>query len=313
MQDWIILKNFWERYCDPAYQENAPTNYSWRRMVQALYANCIAHPVALKFVLEERPSLDAFRDWIERSKAEYQILDQGDDDNHDESAYELTAEQIAFWEENAYLVLPQVIDAQACAESRQAILDFLRADLNEPDTWYSAQSRQQGLMLPLYNHPRLNTNRACKRIRTAYEQLYGSKAIYKTIDHVSFNPPETKTFSFRGNGLHWDVSLALPIPDRFQGLLYLSDCNESDGAFHCVPRFHHRITNWLADIDPAQNPRLIAEQTLTAKAVPGKAGDFVIWHQALPHCATPNRGTTPRMVQYLSYIPNDDIENPIWI
>lgn len=313
MQDWIILKNFWERYCDPAYQENAATNYSWRRMVQALYANCIAHPVALKFVLEERPSLEVFREWLVRSNAEYQIVDQPDDDNQDESAYQLTAEQIAFWEENAYLVLPQVIDAQACAESRQAILNFLQADLNEPATWYSAQSQQQGLMLPLYNHPRLNTNRTCKRIRAAYEQLYGSKAIYKTIDHVSFNPPETNTFSFRGTGLHWDVSLALPIPERFQGLLYLSDCNESDGAFHCVPGFHHQIVKWLGDLQLGADARRVAADSLVPKAVPGNAGDFIIWHQALPHCATPNHGQTPRMVQYLSYIPMNDTEHDLWI
>jgi ectoine hydroxylase-related dioxygenase (phytanoyl-CoA dioxygenase family) len=38
----------------------------------------------------------------------------------------------------------------------------------------------------------------------------------------------------------------------------------------------------------------------------GNAGDFVIWHQALPHCATPNTSNLPRMVQYLTYLP---IEN----
>lgn len=313
MQDWPIFKNFWERHCDPSYHSNGDANYSWRRLVQALYACHIPHPVALKFVLEERPSLEEFRAWLVRLNAEYVVLDQSDNAIQNESDYRLSPEQIAFWEENAYLVLPQVIDAQACAESRQAILDYLQADLNDPSTWYRTQSQRQGLMLPLYNHLRLNTNRTSRRIRAAYEQLYGTKAIYKTIDHVSFNPPETTHYTFRGNGLHWDVSLKQPIPNRFQGLLYLSDCNENDGAFHCVPGFHHQIQNWLNRLDPDENPRRIAEQTLISKPITGKAGDFIIWHQALPHCATPNRGTTPRMVQYLSYIPNNDEEHPIWI
>src|ERR1700722_17616810 len=36
------------------------------------------------------------------------------------------------------------------------------------------------------------------------------------------------------------------------------------------------------------------------KAFAQGAGDLVIWHQALPHSASPNRGTRPRMVQYVN-------------
>ena len=113
--------------------------------------------------------------------------------------------------------------------------------------------------------------------------------------------------------LFWDVSLAQPIPERFQGLLYLTDCSETDGAFHCVPGFHHRLPEWLDSLNPDDNARQLAAKTLQSKAVPGNAGDFVIWHQALPHCATPNRGITPRMVQYLTYIPTNDVEHSVWI
>ncbi|HVK94998.1 MAG TPA: phytanoyl-CoA dioxygenase family protein, partial [Noviherbaspirillum sp.] len=56
-------------------------------------------------------------------------------------------------------------------------------------------------------------------------------------------------------------------------------------------------------------PRQLAPQRLKATPVPAKAGDFIIWHQALPHCATPNYGKFPRMVQYLSYLP-DVVEEP---
>ncbi|MGZ0787900.1 phytanoyl-CoA dioxygenase family protein [Pseudomonas saponiphila] len=34
-----------------------------------------------------------------------------------------------------------------------------------------------------------------------------------------------------------------------------------------------------------------------------KAGDLIIWHHALPHGASPNRGTLPRMVQYINFYP----------
>ncbi|MFZ6800022.1 phytanoyl-CoA dioxygenase family protein [Undibacterium sp. Di24W] len=311
MQGMSALEKLWQHHCDPAHQ-NMPQDVAlWRLQVKTLYANNIAHPMALKFLIEERPTLQAFFDWIDDSRKSYQLLEEPAE--FEETDYRLSPEQITFWKKHGYLVLPKVIDAAACAASCEAVWEFLDANLREPASWYGAQSRQQGLMLPLYNHPRLNTNRASKRVRAVYEQLYGTSAIYKTIDHLSFNPPETAEFTFRGNGLHWDVSLAQPIPERYQGLLYLSDCDEGDGAFHCVPGFQHQIGRWLSELPCSENPRQIAAQSLRPRAVPGKAGDFVIWHQALPHCATPNYGKTPRMVQYLTYIPDDHVEHSVWI
>lgn len=311
MQDWTVLKTLWQRHCDPAYQACERVATEWEQQIQALYANHIAHPAALRFLLQERPTLEEFQSWIAHTSAQYVIAEneqETDDDN-----YPLSAEQIAFWQKNGYLILPNVIDAAACAASRDAIWQFTGASLQDPSSWYQPRCIQHGLMLPLYNHPQLNSNRASKRIRSAYAQLYGSDSIYKTIDHVSFNPPEKAHFSFRGSALHWDVSIAQPIPERYQGLLYLTDCAENDGAFHCVPGFHHEIADWLKQFKPEDNIRQIAAETLVTSAVPGNAGDFIIWHQALPHCATPNHGLTPRMVQYLTYIPTNHVEHSVWI
>jgi ectoine hydroxylase-related dioxygenase (phytanoyl-CoA dioxygenase family) len=115
-----------------------------------------------------------------------------------------------------------------------------------------------------------------------------------------------------GSKLHWDVSLVLPIPFALQGLLYLTDCQSHEGAFHCVPGFHHQIGDWLNNLPPELNPRDEAVRTLNSIPVTGQAGDFVIWHQALPHCATPNVGKTPRMVQYLTYLPIKNEAQAVW-
>lgn len=169
------------------------------------------------------------------------------------------------------------------------------------------------MMVHFSDHPTLNANRNSPRIKKAYEQLYQSTAIYKTIDKVSFNPPITKNYSFKGSNLHWDISLHLPIPNRLQGLIYLSDCVENEGAFHCVPGFHNEIEHWMKNLPENANPREYALQTLKPIPIVGEAGDMVIWHQALPHCATANYGKTPRMVQYLTYFPNEYKESEIWI
>lgn len=168
-------------------------------------------------------------------------------------------------------------------------------------------------MVNFYNHPTLEKNRASIKIQKAYEQLYQTNKIYKMIDKVSFNPPVTKQYNFLGGNLHWDVSLKPPIPFRLQGLLYLSDCNENEGTFNCVPSFHHQITNWMAVLPLNENPRELTLKTLIPKPVIGKAGDFNIWHQALPHCATPNYRKSPRFVQYLTYFLEKYIESAEWI
>lgn len=311
MQDWSVLKTLWQRHCDPAYKTSARESVKWEQQIQALYANQIAHPVALRFLLQERPTLEEFHDWIAYTSKQYVFTE--DKTDTDDNNYRLSAEQLTFWQENGYLILPNIIDSAACTASCDAIWEYTGATLQDPSSWYQPQCIQHGLMLPFYNHPQLNNNRASKRIRAAYAQLYGNDSLYKTIDHVSFNPPETEHFSFRGSALHWDVSIAQPIPERYQGLLYLTDCGETDGAFHCVPGFHHQIRDWLGQFSPADNIRQIAAETLKPRAVPGKAGDFLIWHQALPHCATPNHGLTPRMVQYLTYIPTNHVEHSVWI
>jgi len=97
-----------------------------------------------------------------------------------------------------------------------------------------------------------------------------------------------------------------------QGLLYLTDCKSHEGAFHCVPGFHRQIDSWLTNLSSEINPRDEAFRTLKSVPVIGQAGDFIIWHQALPHCDTPIFGKTPRMVQYLTYLPIQKEIQKIW-
>jgi ectoine hydroxylase-related dioxygenase (phytanoyl-CoA dioxygenase family) len=52
---------------------------------------------------------------------------------------------------------------------------------------------------------------------------------------------------------------------------------------------------------------------LGPRAIGGRAGDLVIWHQALPHGASPNRGTRPRLVQYVNMFPTRIEEHEEWI
>ncbi|MBL7886153.1 MAG: phytanoyl-CoA dioxygenase family protein [Flavobacterium sp.] len=296
-----LITNFWKRTLTSTSETS-----TWAEEVAFLYQSGISLEVAIAYLCTEKPNLEDFIRWIQQQTKSTSFLIEKYEDV-------LTSEDIAFWNQNGYIVLKNAISKEDCEHARNAIWKFLDKSLDDEQSWYIQHPQQRGLMVQFSDHPALNKNRESVRIQKAYEQLYQSNTIYNTIDKVSFNPPISKNYSFMGSDLHWDVSLHLPIPFRLQGLIYLSDCGPNDGAFHCVPGFHNEIENWIRSVPHNVNPREYALQTLQPIPIIGEAGDMVIWHQALPHCATANYGKSPRMVQYLTYFPNEYKESEVWI
>jgi len=222
----------------------------------------------------------------------------------------LSAADLAFWRENGYVVLRNAVSVEDCREAETAIWDFLGMDPQTPETWYN---ETHTFWVTLFQHPVLNKNRAAPRIRKAFEQLWGTDDLWTTVDRSSLNRPERGGIDISGpSRLHWDVSLALPIPFGVHGLLYLSDTSAEQGAFRCVPGFHHRIDQWLGELAPEQNPREQDLENLGPIPVTGSAGDFVLWHQALPHGSGRNLAHYPRVVQYITVFPHDYGIHPVW-
>ncbi len=287
-----LLYSFWQRAIKP--ENNNLASSTWNEELEVLYGLGIGMEETLHFLYNKKPSISEFEEWIEQHKIETSELKEIEIENI------LSETDLLFWKENGYVVIKNVISEQDCELSRAAIWEFLQMNPNDKSSWYKPHIEQKGMMLTLTNHPALNKNRESLKIKRAYEQLYNSKQIYKTIDKVSFNLPVTPHYKFAGSELHWDISLKPPIPLGMQGLLYLSDCSETDGAFHCVPGFHNDIDTWLSNLPATEHPRAKVTH-LKSTPITGKAGDFIIWHHALPHCATPNYGQYPRLVQYLTY------------
>ncbi len=302
-QQYTALNGLWTRTVTPLKKQN---DFNWQDATKTLFYLNIGMEETLHYLYYSKPSFEEFLTWLENLHSLTPI------DTNDETTI-LSADDLLFWEENGYLVIKQAASTAQCNAVKNAIWDFLDATPDDEKSWYKFHPDKKGLMLAFSQHEALKSIRNIALIRKVYEELYKSKAIYKTVDKVSFNPPETANYSFLGSKLHWDVSLALPIPFKLQGLLYLNDVTADGGPFQCVPGFHHQIGDWISSLPENINIRDYASQHLKPISITGSAGDFIIWHQALPHCASPNRSKTPRMVQYLTYLPENLKEQDVWI
>lgn len=298
-----ILNGLWQKAVSIKPQG---ADFSWNEAMKILYQLNIGMEETIQYLYYNKPSFEMFLTWIEaKTTKEEETL------GADEQV--LSADDLLFWERNGYVVIKQAVTEQQCIDAKNAIWQFLDASEYDEKSWYKPHPAKKGLMVVFTEHEALQSTRNSARIRGAYEQLYKSNNIHKTVDKVSFNPPETNQYKFMGSSLHWDVSLALPIPYKLQGLLYLNDVSEDGGAFQCVPGFHLQIADWLANVPANTDPRTYATSTLKPVSIAGSAGDFIIWHQALPHCASPNSSKVPRMVQYLTYFPDDLQDQEEWI
>jgi len=102
---------------------------------------------------------------------------------------------------------------------------------------------------------------------------------------------------------------------KIQGLIALSDSNDDDGGFCCVPGFHKFLKEWAektVNTDfceesinrydyvnvPKGDPLHDALQKITCRE-----GSLIVWNSQLPHCNFPNHSNKFRINQYLKMFP----------
>jgi ectoine hydroxylase-related dioxygenase (phytanoyl-CoA dioxygenase family) len=219
-----------------------------------------------------------------------------------DAVFGLTADELAFWEEHGYVVVHDAVAVTHRDTAAAAIYEFLDADPTKPDTWYG-DKYGRSIWVPLLRHPAFLANRKSPRLIKAFAQLWGREDLWATVDQGGFNPPEREGWHFPGPHLHWDMTLVPPHCFGIQGILYLTDTPAEQGAFSCIPGFHRRLESWLKELPPGEDPRRAILRQPGVTPIAGRAGDLVIWHQALPHGSSPNRGDLPRIVQYITLLP----------
>jgi hypothetical protein len=273
----------------------------------------------------ERPDWAAFQDWVLATAgppdplkvARYHAWLDGvpppEAVRHHLQAIEdaepvLDADDLAHWDSEGYVILRRAITAEQAKAAEALLWRTVQATPDDAQSWYAPSPN--GIMIQVFQDPALDAARHAARVHKAFAQLWGTADLWSIVDRMSFNPPERTGHSFRGPRLHWDTSIAPPIPFETQGILYLTDTSADQGAFQLVPRFHRRMERWLAEIGDA-DPRQV-DLSGEAKSIAAGAGDLIIWRNDLPHGASPNRSDKPRMAQYVNMYPADLKDNPVW-
>lgn len=263
----------------------------------------------------DRPSFEAFEDWIiatnggvmdEAELVRLRAALAGDPVGSAAGSLDgvegLTPHELTFWDEHGYIVVHDAVDPANRDAAAAAIYEVLEASPANPDSWYG---RKFGVSIwvPLLRHPAFIANRRSSRLIKVFSQLWGREDLWATVDQGGFNPPERSDWTFPGPHIHWDVTIAPPHRFGVQGILYLIDTPAHQGAFSCIPGFHHRLNEWLCGLPVDTSPHEALKHEPGFVPIAGNAGDLVIWHHLLPHGSSPNRGHLPRVAQYIALRP----------
>lgn len=305
------LRRFWSK----AMVQRAGSTNQWQEefdMDRALL-DCLGLGLepTLSYLYQYAPSFPEFESWIstqtnlgERTVFVERFNNLFESHPNNSTARDfLSPEDLRFFDEQGYVIIRNVLSEEECFDTVKVITGHLHIDLQRTETWYAAHTSRQGIMVNFFKHEVLERNRYASKIRKAYECLWRTSNLWVSTDRVGFNPPETETWKFPGTHLHLDIQPQIPFPFGLQGILYLTDTEENQGALTVVPGFHKRIEQWMHQFGPGKVPLTGVFDQFEKKSIAANAGDFIIWHHGLPHGSSPNTNTRPRIVQYINLYP----------
>lgn len=218
----------------------------------------------------------------------------------------LTETQKRTFAEDGVLVVPDVVPEQLCRAVIDEIERFCEIDPAVPTTWYQARFAGHGIV-PVHHAQALWDVRQHPAVHAVFSDLYAREDLWVSMDRLSFKPPHSaQTENWRTEPLHWDCDPWQFSGPSLQGLVYLTDTDETQGAFCCGVDVFRDLPAYLARHANDPDRR---HPSAAVTGFGGRAGSLLVFNRLMPHSSLPNRSDAPRFVQYVTMQPaGDDAE-----
>ncbi len=209
--------------------------------------------------------------------------------------------------ERGYVLVENVVTPDEAAAVVDLLCDYL--DVN-PHASIPGFKRRAGEVfngiVPLHQHQALWDTRQSPNMHEAFRQVYDDHRLWVTVDRASYKPRlSERAGASKGdpNSIHIDRPVLDTSDSSVQGVLYLTDTPEDQGAWECVPELYQQIKRGEVTSFDARTDSLDGYEIVR---VPGPAGSIVIWDGLMPHSSGHNWRDTPRFVQYITMHPEGD-------
>jgi len=213
-------------------------------------------------------------------------------------------------EEDGYVVVPGVVPRENLEAVIADLWQHTGADPNDRESWYKPGLVAATGMVEMYHYQSMWNNRQYPGLHEVFTEIHGTEKLWVSIDRVNLKPPADPAHPEHDHKgfIHWDTDTSKypDIPFRVQGVLALTDTDESMGGFQCIPQLYRDLDEWLARQPADRDPRRPDLTGYTIDKIGMKAGDLVIWTTLLPHGNGHNVSDRPRLAQYISMNPADE-------
>lgn len=211
------------------------------------------------------------------------------------------------FDSEGYKVVKNVVPKQLIQKACEEIAGVVKADLNDPSTWYNGDGRNDGIV-PVHHLQSLWNIRQNERVFDMFSELWQQdKNLYVDFNRCCFRPPWNLDFPEQGLGeIHWDIDPRKGSKGWIQGIVLLTDIKENTGGFQCIPEIYANLDEWIRlnamSIEFNHlKPGLEFHPTLQLS---GQAGDVILWSTLLPHGPAVNFSDSVRIAAFITISPD---------
>jgi hypothetical protein len=213
-------------------------------------------------------------------------------------------------EQDGYVIVPGALGRESLEPVVEDIWRHVGADPNDRESWYKPGIVASTGMVEMYHRQSMWNNRQHPRLHEIFAEVHGTERLWVSIDRVNLKPPADPAHPEHDHKgfIHWDTDTSLypNIPFRVQGVLALTDTDESMGGFQAIPEIYRDLPGWIGRQPADRDPRRPDMGGYEISKLGMKAGDLVIWTTLLPHGNGHNISDRPRLAQYITMNPADE-------